>query len=134
LGHGLAILKRRPGSQNETQRIFKSVNSWPDKPITARILVLEDDPITQRLITKALHNHQIVAVDLCQTARAALNAGDHFDLFVLDLGLPDGDGLEVCHEIQADPKWSKTPIILLTARATTSDKVTGYRIVPSTAI
>ena len=53
--------------------------------------------------------------------RAALEAGA--DLLLLDLGLPDGDGLELCREMRAS--GDQTPVIVLTARGEPTERVRG---------
>ena len=59
-----------------------------------RLLLVEDEPLTVRMLAKGLRE-QAYAVDVAPSARAALElASDNiYDLIVLDLGLPDGDGL-----------------------------------------
>jgi DNA-binding response OmpR family regulator len=47
------------------------------------------------------------------------------DLIVLDLMLPDMDGIEICKELKKDPKFAPIPIIMLTAKADESDKLVG---------
>jgi two-component system phosphate regulon response regulator PhoB/two-component system alkaline phosphatase synthesis response regulator PhoP len=50
------------------------------------------------------------------------------DLLILDLMLPDVDGLEICKQMKADPSFSDIPIIMLTARGAESDKVLGLEL------
>ena len=50
------------------------------------------------------------------------------DLVVLDLMLTEMDGLEVCKQIRADPRLSRTPIIMLTAKAEEADTVIGLEL------
>jgi two-component system response regulator RegX3 len=61
---------------------------------------------------------------VAQTARAALELAQTVepDLVLLDLNLPDGDGLDVCRALQRD---SDVPILILTARGTDTDKIVG---------
>ncbi len=79
-----------------------------------RVLVVDDELQMRRLLEATLHARDYVvllaatgtvALELAATARA--------DLIVLDLGLPDIDGIEVCRRIRA---WSQVPIIVLSAR------------------
>ncbi len=70
--------------------------------MAARILVVEDDVMMARLITKALERagHQPLHAD--GAARAlAVAADEAFDLVVMDLFLPDGDGLAICQHLRA---------------------------------
>ncbi|MFN3550933.1 MAG: response regulator transcription factor [Endomicrobiia bacterium] len=48
------------------------------------------------------------------------------DLVVLDLTLPDIDGVDVCREIKADVRYQSIPVIMLTARTSTEDKIIGF--------
>lgn len=88
---------------------------------TARIVLVEDDPGVAELVTLYLRNGGFV-VTLAPTAAEARRLVDevHPALVVLDLGLPDTDGLLLFKEIRAR---SDTPILALTARA--EEKVAG---------
>ena len=90
-----------------------------------RVLVVEDDAALGTVIQRGLveEGH---AVDWERTRRGALRAiaiSDAYSLVVLDLGLPDGNGLEVCRQLRAD--GSPARVLILTARDTLSDKVGG---------
>ncbi|MCC6888576.1 MAG: response regulator transcription factor [Hyphomicrobiales bacterium] len=91
-----------------------------------RILVVEDDrklgPEIAGLLRKAGY-----AVDLATTADEAAFAADTepYDAIVLDLGLPDRDGLSVLTELRG--KGIATPLLVLTARDRFSDLVAGFR-------
>lgn len=89
-----------------------------------RILVVEDDPVLMNALQVGLSLHGFVtevAEDL-ESARAALSAGD-FSVVLLDWMLPDGTGLDLLPQVRACE--SATPVILLTARDTVADRVTG---------
>ena len=85
------------------------------------VLVVEDDPRMQRFLQTALAQHHYRPVE-ATTAREALtqHAGHHPDAILLDLGLPDADGIDVARRIRSD---SRTPIIVLSARGREQDKV-----------
>ncbi len=89
-----------------------------------RILVVEDDPDVASFIKKGLQEERY-AVDLAVDGETGLRlAQDNpYDLIILDLMLPKLDGLAVCRRLRADRHH--TPIVLLTARETVEDKVTG---------
>ena len=84
-----------------------------------KILVLEDDSITCRLLQAALTEAglDVSTYGSLLHARSAIQAED-FDLYLLDLSLPDGDGLTLCSSIRAR---SQKPIIMLTTRGAISD-------------
>lgn len=85
------------------------------------VLLIEDEPQMRRFLRAALGTQEYDLVE-AGTAREGLAqaAGRNPDLILLDLGLPDGDGLDVTRQIR---EWSRTPIIVLSARGQEGDKV-----------
>ena len=85
------------------------------------ILVVEDDKIIRRFITAALsaQNYKYIETDKGNEA-IALSMSNNPDLIILDLGLPDIDGVEVISKIR---EWSKIPIIIVSARGNERQKV-----------
>lgn len=86
-----------------------------------RILVVDDEPQIQRFLKPALiaSGHEVECVqDGASAIRRAATWGP--DLILLDLGLPDMDGKEVLRAIR---EWSKTPIVVLSARDRESEKI-----------
>jgi len=90
-----------------------------------RILLVEDEPRMAQVITKGLRE-QSYAVDLANDAQSALylSSVNDYDVIVLDVLLPDRDGYEVCRELRT--RRNPTPILMLTARATIEDRLTGF--------
>ena len=80
----------------------------------ARVLIIEDEPQMRGLLYTTLHGRGY-EVELAATASAGLDlaATWHPDVILLDLGLPDRDGIEVCRRIR---EWSRVPIIVVSAR------------------
>jgi two-component system, OmpR family, KDP operon response regulator KdpE len=87
------------------------------------VLLIEDEPQMRRLLSATLRAHAYHVVE-ATTAREGLAhaAGRNPDLVLLDLGLPDGDGLEVARAIR---RSARTPIIVISARGQEEDKVTA---------
>ncbi len=85
------------------------------------ILVVEDDPTIRNLMKTTLKANQYKFL-LAETGRAAIleTASHRPDIILLDLGLPDIDGVEVIKEIRT---WSNIPIIVISARSEDSDKI-----------
>jgi two-component system KDP operon response regulator KdpE len=85
------------------------------------ILVIEDDPQIRKLLRIALETHGMRIVET-QSASQGLSsaASEPPDAVILDLGLPDQDGLQVIKRLR---EWSRVPIIVLSARGHESDKV-----------
>lgn len=89
-----------------------------------RLLLIEDDPHLSELIPKALRGTGF-AVDTCELADeacCALKSGI-FDTVILDLGLPDRDGMTVLHEMRRS--GNATPVLILTSRDGLTDRVGG---------
>lgn len=85
------------------------------------VLLVEDEPQMRRFLRAALpaHEYRLVEVGTMQEGLAQA-ASRNPDLILLDLGLPDGDGLEATRRIR---EWSSTPIIVLSARELENDKI-----------
>ena len=85
------------------------------------ILLIEDEPQMRRFLRTALDANDYRLVE-AETAKEGLAqaAARNPDVILLDLGLPDRDGLEVARELRG---WSATPIIVLSARGREEDKV-----------
>ena len=89
-----------------------------------RILLVEDDTRMARVIAKGLRE-QAYAVDLAGDGQEAAYLGcvNEYDLVILDVMLPLKDGHAVCRELRANSV--RTPILMLTARGSVDDRVTG---------
>jgi DNA-binding response OmpR family regulator len=89
-----------------------------------KVLVIEDNPKMATAITKGLRDHGFAA-DMTHTGFEGEEFGAKgiYDAIVLDLMLPDRDGVEVCRNLRR--RCVKTPIIMLTALSSTEDKVSG---------
>jgi two-component system KDP operon response regulator KdpE len=90
-----------------------------DKPL--RLLVVDDEPQIRRFLRTSLgaHGYQVIEAG-CGKDAVVLTATEHPDLLMLDLGLPDMDGLEVIGHIR---EWSNVPIIVLSVRGQERDKI-----------
>lgn len=85
------------------------------------ILVIEDDPAISDVLRVLLQAEQYRVVEAATSARALIEARSHRpDLLLVDLGLPDGDGLKVIHSVR---EWSQIPIVVLSARTMEAQKV-----------
>ena len=88
---------------------------------TARILVLDDDAVTRRFLEAALGDAGFVVHTFSTIAHAsAAIQRESYDLFLLDVMLPDGDGLSFCRAIR---QRSSSPVIMLTVKGDLSDVV-----------
>ena len=89
-------------------------------PVPVAILI-EDEPQIRRFVRLALEAEGWQVHEADTARRGLLDAGTRKpDLLVVDLGLPDGDGLDLVRDVRG---WSNVPIIVLSARAAESDKI-----------
>jgi two-component system, OmpR family, KDP operon response regulator KdpE len=90
-------------------------------PASATLLVVDDEPQIRRAVRHAFEGGGVRVVEAATGAQGIdLAAGERPDVIVLDLGLPDIVGLEVCREVR---KWSRAPILVLSARHSDEEKV-----------
>ncbi len=88
------------------------------KPV---VVVIEDDPPIRRFLRTGLSTHGFIVFEADNGRQGIVEAGVRKpDLIILDLGLPDVDGVEV---IRAIREWSAMPIIILSARSAEQSKI-----------
>ena len=96
--------------------------------MTERILIVEDDPDIAESLRYNLERENLQAI-VAETGekglRLALNPNSPPTLIVLDLMLPGMSGTELCRRLRSEPETKKTPIIILTAKASEADKIAG---------
>jgi len=84
-------------------------------------LLVEDEPQIRRFVRMSLEAEGWQIFEAETLRRGLIDAGTRKpNLIILDLGLPDGDGIDYIHDVR---KWSATPIIVLSARGDESDKI-----------
>lgn len=94
----------------------------------SRILLVDDATDDQRIIMTSLgKTHDVRVAATLGEARACLKS-ETFDLLLLDVQLPDGDGFQFCAELQNDAEARQIPVIFLTVRSDTPDKVLGFSL------
>src|SRR5579862_5174714 len=93
----------------------------PDSP--GKVLVIEDEVEIRRFIRLSLQAESLVVCEADSVQRGLIEAGTRRpDLVVLDLGLPDGDGIDFIRGLRS---WSDIPVIVLSARTMEADKISA---------
>ncbi len=90
-----------------------------------KVLLVDDDDALRQSLSEQLRLHEEFAITEAETGGKALEAvkGEYFDAILLDVGLPDMDGREVCRLMRRN--GVKSPIIMLTAAQTDADTILG---------
>ena len=89
--------------------------------IRARVLIVEDEADIRRFVRMALESEGHEAFEADCVKRGLIEAGTRRpELVVLDLGLPDGDGVDFIRDLRS---WSTCPVIVLSARSAEADKI-----------
>ena len=89
--------------------------------IRARVLIVEDEADIRRFVRMALESEGHEAFEADCVSRGLIEAGTRRpELVVLDLGLPDGDGVDFIRDLRS---WSTCPVIVLSARSAEADKI-----------
>lgn len=99
-------------------------------PKVTKVLIVEDEPAQMQLTRRALENHGTFHLSFAQNAQDAFTRlnEDIPDLILMDLGLPDCDGLDVTRRLKEDDRFRWIPVIILTGRSTVVDKITGLEV------
>ncbi len=92
-----------------------------------RILIVEDDNLLNKMLTYNLasEGYETTSVLNARTAAEKLN-GNEYDLVLLDINLPDGNGYDLCRLVK--PDYPDTVVIFLTANDQESDQIRGYEV------
>ena len=107
-----------PPAESADGNLTTDTNAMTQDP---KILIIEDEQEIRRFLRASLANHGYRLIE-SETGQRGLDlvADEHPDLVLLDLGLPDTDGLTVIRQLRG---WSQVPIIVFSARGREADKV-----------
>jgi len=90
------------------------------------VLIVDDEPNIVELVRLTLEDDRVRVIDAADGAAAlARAASDRPDLVLLDVGLPDMSGLDVCRRLRHDPRFAPMRIVMLTALAQRDDVARG---------
>jgi DNA-binding response OmpR family regulator len=94
----------------------------------SRILCVEDSLEVQMILKRALgEKHEVSLASTIGEARTLIGK-NRFDLVILDIGLPDGDGLRYCSELKSHDLNSEIPIFILSGISTLQEKMLGFQL------
>ncbi len=94
--------------------------------MAGRVLIIDDDLRLAELVRSYLEQHGFEVVHAATVAAGRIAAGDDsVDAILLDVMLPDGDGMDLCRELRAT---SSIPILMLTARGEDTDRIVGLEL------
>jgi DNA-binding response OmpR family regulator len=91
------------------------------------ILTVEDNPQMRILVEAALNEYDLNFATTLSESRQLLSS-KRFDLMILDLALPDGDGFQLLTELSNDRRLSEMPVIVLSGKSETATKVIAFSI------
>jgi len=97
--------------------------------VDKKILVIEDDPATSRLVDYTLR-HEGYQVSKASNGLEGIRKvhEEKPDLLILDVMLPGMDGFEICHRLRSEPATAQLPILMFSAKAQEIDKNTGLKV------
>ncbi len=101
----------------------------PPRTMSQRLLLIDDDARLSAMVGDYLGSagYEVTTAGSLAAGRERL-AADSFDALVLDLMLPDGDGLDLCRELRASPRTRSLPLLMLTARGEPLDRIVGLEL------
>jgi two-component system, OmpR family, phosphate regulon response regulator OmpR len=98
-------------------------------PMTTRVLLIDDDARLSAMVGDYLRHagFDVATAGSLAAGRERL-AAEAFDALLLDLMLPDGDGLDLCRELRANARTRALPLLMLTARGEPLDRIVGLEL------
>ena len=117
-----------PGLRQDRPSVGPGSSAYFDMT-SARLLLIDDDTRLTTMVSDYLrgHGHEVdTAMSLAQGRERLRQTA--YDALLLDLMLPDGDGLDLTRELRADPRTRRLPLLMLTARGEPMDRIIGLEI------
>ncbi len=104
-------------------------STFAARTMSSRLLLIDDDARLSAMVGDYLRNagFDVTTAGSLGAGRERL-AAENFDALVLDLMLPDGDGLDLCRELRANPRTRSLPLLMLTARGEPLDRIVGLEL------
>ena len=104
-------------------------STFAARTMSSRLLLIDDDARLSAMVGDYLRSagFDVTTAGSLGAGRERL-AAENFDALVLDLMLPDGDGLDLCRELRANPRTRSLPLLMLTARGEPLDRIVGLEL------
>lgn len=123
------VLERSAGGGRSNRRLRRALNRGAPRYVILRtvatsVLLVEDDPELRRLLARGLREEGFAVIAAADAATAMGQADAELDLAVIDVGLPDADGRDLCQALRA--RGFRAPVLFLTARDAVTDRVSGF--------
>jgi two-component system, OmpR family, phosphate regulon response regulator OmpR len=98
--------------------------------LSQRLLLIDDDTRLTAMVGDYLrrHGYEVDAAGSLAEGRQRLQELPAYDALLLDLMLPDGDGLELTRQLRAEPRTRRLPLLMLTARGEPTDRIVGLEL------
>ncbi len=98
--------------------------------MASRLLMIDDDARLTSMVGDYLraNGFDVDSAGTLSAGRERLRAGPGYDALLLDLMLPDGDGLDLTRELRADARLKRLPLLMLTARGEPLDRIVGLEL------
>jgi signal transduction histidine kinase/ligand-binding sensor domain-containing protein/AraC-like DNA-binding protein len=127
------VLMESPAGIDDKQQVrslkhqFVSVPVKRDEEIKERLLIIEDNYDLRKFISDSLKDKYNILE--AENGREGINIAFTMmpDVIVTDIMMPDLDGIQLCNRLKNDERTSHIPVIMLTAKATTDDRVAGLK-------
>jgi len=115
----------RPGRRED---MFPEANP-ATRTMSSRLLLIDDDARLSAMVSDylAAAGFEVATAGSLAAGRDRL-AAENYDALVLDLMLPDGDGLDLCRELRGNPRTRGLPLLMLTARGEPLDRIVGLEL------
>jgi len=117
---------RRSGANNYVVKPFESTefkNKFSHFMLSRVVLLVEDDPVMKMTVEKILSKYavEVVSIDDGIQARNLINTMLPVKLVLMDIGLPNMNGMQLTKQIRSKPAWAKTAIVMLTGSTDAAD-------------
>lgn len=91
-------------------------------------LVIEDSLETRAIVSRTLRDYLVIEAGTIAAAEKILKSNSRIDIILLDIDLPDGDGLKFFSTLQSHPEWNSIPTLVVSAHASLPNKITAFSL------